>query len=105
MAASSCLGMECISSIITHPNLIFREEIRKIKISRGSGAGGKSLFETDSEVGSDVVSLEAGGDETNMDLSDLDENINTDLKEAVGVDELLDSEDEWTLSKYYGSKD
>ena len=52
-----------------------------------------------------MVSLEAGGDETNMDLSDLDENINTDLKEAVGVDELLDSEDECTLSKYYRSKD
>ena len=58
----------------------------------------KSLFETDSEVGSDVVSLAAGGDETNMDLSDLDENINTDLKEAAGVEELLESEDEWTLS-------
>ena len=58
----------------------------------------KSLFETDSEVGSDVVLLAAGGDETNMDLSDLDENINTDLKEAAGIEELLDSEDEWTLS-------
>ena len=58
----------------------------------------KSLFETDSEVGSDVVSLAAGGEETNMDLSDLDENINTDLKEAAGIEELLDSEDEWTLS-------
>ena len=52
-----------------------------------------------------MVSLEAGGDETNMDLSDLDENINIDLKEAVGVDELLDREDECTLSKYYRSKD
>ena len=38
-------------------------------------------------------------------LSDLDENINTDLKEAVGIEELPDSEDEWTLSKYYRSKD
>ena len=48
-----------------------------------------------------MVSLAAGGDETNMDLSDLDENINTDLKEAAGMEELLDSEDEWTLSKHY----
>ena len=84
--------------IITHKSLILRGEIKKIKISRGSGALEKSLFETDSEVGSDVVSLAAGGDETNMDLSDLDENLNTDLKEAAGIEELLDSEDEWTLS-------
>ena len=83
---------------ITHKSLILRGEIKKIKISRGSGALEKSLFETDSEVGSDVVSLAAGGDETNGDLSDLDENINTDLKEAAGIEELLDSEDEWTLS-------
>jgi len=82
-----------------------KEEIKKIKISRGSGAGGKNLFETDPEVGSDVASLAAGGNETNMDLSDLDENINTDLKEAAGIEELLDSEDEWTLSKYYRNKD
>ena len=50
VAASSCPGVDCILSIINHTKFIFREEIKKIKISRGFGASEKSLFETDSDL-------------------------------------------------------